>query len=190
MALAQDSSGSNPQAGQPAVVVPQPTNNSDTGTSGTGNTGGAAMAPGADTTNGTGSSVEATPATPPPDNAVISAQKDDEVRADQLIGATVYNSGGDKIGTVHDIILDKSGKATGVVLSVGGLMGIGAKSVGLTWNEVDLKPDQQAIQVSYTKDQLEAAPDFKTTDQIQSEMNAQAPQPTAPAPAGGTTQTQ
>ncbi|HEY4161633.1 MAG TPA: PRC-barrel domain-containing protein [Dongiaceae bacterium] len=188
IALAQDSSGTtNSQAGQPAVVVPQPMNNSDSG--------GATMAPGADTTNGTGSSAagssaEATPATPPPADAVISAQKDDEVRADQLIGATVYNNGGDKIGTVHDIILDKNGKATGVVLSVGGLMGIGAKSVGLNWSEVDLKPDQQAVQVSYTKDQLEAAPDFKTTDQIQSEMNAQAPQPTTPAPGGGTNQPQ
>jgi sporulation protein YlmC with PRC-barrel domain len=180
IALAEDNSNT---ANPPAAVAPAPSTN---------DSGGAAMAPGADTTNGTGStaadsSAEATPATPPPADKVISAQKDGEVRADQLIGATVYNSGGDKIGTVHDIILDKDGKATGVVLSVGGLMGIGAKSVGLNWSEVDLKPDQQAVQVGYTKDQLEAAPDFKTSEQIQSEMNAQSPASTTPSPSGGAT---
>jgi sporulation protein YlmC with PRC-barrel domain len=181
LALAEDNSGVNatPQTEAPAATIPQPS---------TDNGGGAAMAPGTDTTSpdAAGAAAEATPATPPPADAVISAQKDDEVRADQLIGATVYNSGGDKIGTVHDILLDKDGKATGVVLSVGGVLGIGAKAVGLTWHEVSLKPDQQAIQVSYTKDQLEAAPDFKTTDQIKSEMNAQAPA-APPSPSGGAT---
>jgi sporulation protein YlmC with PRC-barrel domain len=176
IALAEDNSNT---ANPPAAVAPAPSTN---------DSGGAAMAPGADTTNGTGStaadsSAEATPATPPPADKVISAQKDGEVRADQLIGATVYNSGGDKIGTVHDIILDKDGKATGVVLNVGGVLGIGAKAVGLTWKEIDVKPDQQAVQISYSKEQLKAAPDFKTTDQINAEMNAQTP--SAPSGSGG-----
>jgi sporulation protein YlmC with PRC-barrel domain len=105
---------------------------------------------------------------------------------------TVYNAAGEKVGTVHDILLDKEGKATGVVLSVGGVLGVGAKSVGLTWKEIDVKPDQQQVQISYTKDQLEAAPDFKTTEQINNEMNAQqaappaAAPPPAPAQTGGT----
>ena len=121
---------------------------------------------------------EAAPASPPPSDAVISAQSDGQVRADQLIGMTVYNAQGEKVGTVHDIILDKDGRASGVVLNVGGVLGIGAKAVGLTWKEIDVKPDQQAVQISYTKDQLKAAPDFKTSDQINAEMNAQTP----PAP--------
>jgi len=134
---------------------------------------------------------EAVPANPPPSDAVISAQSDGEVRADQLIGMTVYNAEGEKVGTVHDILLGKDGKATGVVLSVGGVLGVGAKSVGLTWKEIDVKPDQQQVQISYTKDQLEAAPDFKTTEQINSEMNAQqqAVPPAAPAGSSGGTGT-
>ena len=106
---------------------------------------------------------------------------------------TVYNAQGEKVGSVHDILLDKDGKATGVVLSVGGLLGVGAKSVGLTWKEIDVNPAQQQVQISYTKDQLEAAPDFKTTEQINSEINAQQPSwppaPSAPAP-GGASQSQ
>jgi sporulation protein YlmC with PRC-barrel domain len=171
-AYAQDNNtGATGQSQQPPVVTPTPPASDQSG--GT-NSSTAAPAPAA----------EAAPANPPPSDAVISAQSDGEVRADQIIGMTVYNAQGEKVGTVHDILLDKEGKATGVVLSVGGVLGVGAKSVGLTWKEIDVKPDQQQVQISYTKDQLEAAPDFKTTEQINSEMNAQ--QPAAPAAPAGT----
>jgi sporulation protein YlmC with PRC-barrel domain len=178
-AYAQNAPADNGQAGQPPVVAPQPPMNDNAGSGAT------TTAPNPNA-NGIDQAAPApaasvTPATPPPSDAVISAQSDTQVRADQLIGMTVFNDKGEKVGTVHDIILGKDGKAAGVVLSVGGVLGIGAKSVGLTWKEVDVKPDQQAVQISYTKDQLEAAPDFKTTEQINSEMNAQQP----PAPAGG-----
>jgi len=164
-----------PQPAQPPVTTPQPPASNSGGTDMNSQT--TAPAPDA--------SANATPATPPPSDAVISAQSDNEVSANKLIGMNVYNAQGDKIGTVHDILLDKDGKATGVVLSVGGLLGVGAKSVGLTWKEIDVKPEEQQVQVSYTKDQLEAAPDFKTSDQINSEMNQQQ-QPVPTAPSGGT----
>jgi sporulation protein YlmC with PRC-barrel domain len=192
-AYAQDSGTAQPPQ-QPQVVAPQPPANSNNAT------GGDTLANGTNAiganTNDNSNAVNAnssvisgqvpaatassTPANPPPSDAVISAQKDSEVRADQLIGMTVYTGNGEKVGVVHDILLDKNGKATGVVLNVGGVLGIGAKSVGLTWKEVDVQPDKRAVQVSYTKDQLEAAPTFKTTDQINAEMNAQTP----PAPSG------
>jgi sporulation protein YlmC with PRC-barrel domain len=162
---------------QPQAVTPPPANNAP-----------ATNGIGADANGGViggtqpSPAAEIAPATPPPSDAVISAQSDGQLRADQLIGMTVYNDQGEKVGTVHDIILDKDGKASGVVLNVGGLLGIGAKSVGLTWKEIDVKPDQQAVQISYSKEQLKAAPDFKTTDQINAEMNAQNP---ANPPAGG-----
>jgi sporulation protein YlmC with PRC-barrel domain len=169
-AYAQDATTTQPA--QPPVTQPPaaqaPASNSDGGASGgdaTGVISGQAASPAA----------EAAPANPPPSDAVISAQADGQLRADQLIGMTVYNNQGEKVGTVHDIILDKDGKASGVVLNVGGVLGIGAKAVGLTWKEIDVKPDQQAVQISYSKEQLKAAPDFKTTDQINAEMNAQTP---------------
>ena len=126
--------------------------------------------------------------TPPPSEAVIPAQRVNEVRAENLIGTTVFSTEGEKVGTVKDILFDTSGKATGVVLSVGGIMGLGAKSVGLTWEEVDLQPQPKLLQVKYTEDQLEAAPTFKTQEAQQAEADAiklrsdQSAQPLAPAP--------
>ena len=164
------------QPAQPQVVTPQaPLNNAPANNNASGGDGGVISGSPASP------AAEAAPASPPPSDAVISAQGDGQLRADQLIGMTVYNDQGEKVGTVHDIILDKDGKASGVVLNVGGVLGIGAKSVGLTWKEIDVKPDQQAVQISYSKEQLKAAPDFKTTDQINAEMNAQSP----PASTGG-----
>jgi sporulation protein YlmC with PRC-barrel domain len=184
-AYAQDSNtGAAGQSQQPPVVTPTPPASNDSGGATDMNN---PVAP-ADQAPAPAPAAEAAPANPPPSDAVISAQSDSELRADQLIGMTVYNAQGEKVGTVHDILLDKEGKATGVVLSVGGVLGVGAKSVGLTWKEIDVKPEQQQVQISYTKDQLKAAPDFKTTEQINSEMNAQqqsAPMTPAPAPSTG-----
>jgi sporulation protein YlmC with PRC-barrel domain len=188
-AYAQDSTGASGQSQQPPVVTPPPATNESGGTTDMNNP---ASPPAADPAAPAPAAEAAPPASPPPSDAVISAQSDGEVRADEIIGMTVYNAAGEKVGTVHDILLDKEGKATGVVLSVGGVLGVGAKSVGLTWKEIDVKPDQQQVQISYTKDQLEAAPDFKTTEQINNEMNAQqaappaAAPPPAPAQTGGT----
>lgn len=133
---------------------------------------------------------EAEPASPPPSEAIIPAQAADEVRADALIGMTVFDANGDKVGEVKDILFNAEGQATGVVLSVGGVLGVGAKSVGLNWSEVDLQPDAEAVKIQYNKSQLEAAPDFKTQEAQKAEDDAAQMQlqqeggTTTPAPTG------
>ncbi|HET6157506.1 MAG TPA: PRC-barrel domain-containing protein [Dongiaceae bacterium] len=131
---------------------------------------------------------EAQPVSPPPSEAIIPAQAADEVRADKLIGMTVYDANGGKVGTVKDILFNDNGQATGVVLSVGGVLGVGAKAVGLQWSEVDIQPDAEVAKVQYNKDQLEAAPDFKTQEaqKAESEAAQQQLQQSAPANAPAT----
>jgi len=130
------------------------------------------------------------PATPPPSEAVIPAQAAGDVRAEKLIGMTVYDTNGDKVGAVKDILFNEQGQATGVVLSVGGVLGLGAKQVGLQWSEVDIQPDAEVAKIQYNKDQLEAAPDFKTQEAQKAEADAATMQQqsapattTTPAPA-------
>lgn len=112
------------------------------------------------------------PATPPPSEAVIPAQAADQVRAERMIGMDVYDTNGDKVGQVKDILFGQDGKATGIVLSVGGVLGLGAKQVGLQWSEVDIQPDAEVAKVQYNKQQLEAAPDFKTQEAQKAESEA------------------
>ena len=115
--------------------------------------------------------------TPPPSDAIISAENATDMRADKLIGTTVYNSDGQKVGSVNDIVFDKDGKIVGVVLKVGGLLGIGGKSVGIKWQEVQVAPQEGTLKVNYTEDQLKVAPDFKTKDAVAAEQQ----QPMAPS---------
>ncbi len=124
------------------------------------------------------------PAAPPPSEAVIPAQAADQVRAEKLIGMDVYDTSGEKVGTVKDILFGPDGKATGMVLSVGGVLGVGAKQVGLQWSEIDIQLDAEVAKVQYNKSQLEAAPDFKTQEAQQAEADAaqmQTQQESAPA---------
>lgn len=156
----------------------------DTATSPTPESSAQSAAPTSPSGEGVGTLPAEPAAVPPPSEAVIPAQRANEVRAENLIGTTVFSPEGEKVGTVKDILFDTSGKATGVVLSIGGIMGLGAKSVGLTWDEVDVQPEPRLLQVKYTQDQLEAAPTFKTQEaqqaeaeavKVQSEMPAQPP---------------
>jgi sporulation protein YlmC with PRC-barrel domain len=115
---------------------------------------------------------EAPTASPPPAEAVIPAQAADQLRADTLIGMDVFDTNGDKVGQVKDILFNEDGQAAGVVLAVGGVLGVGAKSVGLNWSEVDVQPSEEVVKIQYNKGQLEAAPDFKTQEAQKAEADA------------------
>jgi sporulation protein YlmC with PRC-barrel domain len=118
--------------------------------------------------------------TPPPSDAIISAENATDMRADKLIGTSVYNAEGQEVGSVQDIVFDKDGKIVGVVLKVGGLLGIGGKSVGIKWDEVQVMPQEGTVKVNYSEDQLKVAPAFKTQDAIAAEQPATPMAPASP----------
>ena len=126
--------------------------------------------------------------TPPPSEAIIAAQGSGDLGANKIIGMKVYNPNGDEVGKVKDVLFDANGNVKGVVLNVGGVLGIGAKPVGLQWKEVDVEPSNDIVKVNYTKEQLEAAPRFETPDTSPgdsgnaSNQPGQPMTPTTPAP--------
>ena len=50
-------------------------------------------------------------------------------RASKLIGVDVYNEANEKLGDVDEILVDASGKVTGVVIGVGGFLGMGQRDI-------------------------------------------------------------
>lgn len=50
-------------------------------------------------------------------------------RASKLVGVNVYNNNNEKIGDINEILLDDTGKVTGVVIGVGGFLGMGEHDV-------------------------------------------------------------
>lgn len=84
------------------------------------------------------------------------------VRASHLIGTKVYNQQDKHLGKIHDIVLDKDCKKVGyVVLSYGGLAGLGDKLFALPRNMVQLSPtgENRAL-VSLDDQVLKNAPGF------------------------------
>src|SRR4051812_36328049 len=63
----------------------------------------------------------------------------DQIEARTLVGKTVYDVNGDKIGSVDDVILAPSGQgAQQAVIKSGGFLGIGEKLIAVSIS--DLKP--------------------------------------------------
>jgi len=57
------------------------------------------------------------------------------------------------IGSVKDIVLDKSGRVDNVVLDVGSFLGMGGKSVAVPIS--DIKTDNNRLTLDRTKEQLQ-----------------------------------
>ncbi|MDX6805342.1 PRC-barrel domain-containing protein [Terrihabitans rhizophilus] len=52
-------------------------------------------------------------------------------RGSDLMGRTVYNDQNETIGDIGDVLLDKSGDVSAVVINVGGFLGLGASEVAV-----------------------------------------------------------
>ena len=76
---------------------------------------------------------------------------------------SVYDPKESKIGDVDDVLVDKSGKVTGLVIGVGGFLGAGEKDVIVPFNAIKTakKNDKWWLTLDQTKDDLKSAPGFK-----------------------------
>jgi sporulation protein YlmC with PRC-barrel domain len=76
---------------------------------------------------------------------------------------SVYDPQLNKIGTIDDVLLDKQGKVTGLIIGVGGFLGIGQKDVAVPFAAVktEKKNDKQYLTLDETKDSLKAATGYK-----------------------------
>jgi hypothetical protein len=105
------------------------------------------------------------PATSPPMQSFVAAQDAGGWRGTKLIGASVYGPDNASIGEISDVIVGNDGKLRAVVIGVGGFLGVAEKDVAIPFQALDIKPGAAAgsidkITVSYSKDQLKAAPRF------------------------------
>lgn len=81
------------------------------------------------------------------------------IRAKKVIGTTVKNSSGEKIGKVEDIVLDKtSNNIIFAVVGFGGFLGLNEKYHPMPWSALDYVESEDSYVVPYTKEQLQAAP--------------------------------
>jgi sporulation protein YlmC with PRC-barrel domain len=103
-------------------------------------------------------------------------------RISKLMGLDVYNTAKEKIGDVNEVLVDKTGKVSSVVIGVGGFLGMGERDIAvplgqLTFSETPIDSSTSGSStkadtkdwvpnhatMSATKEQLKAMPQFKYT---------------------------
>jgi len=57
-------------------------------------------------------------------------------RGSKLVGLSVYNEANESLGSINDLLMDKSGNIKGVVIGVGGFLGVGEHLVALPFDKV------------------------------------------------------
>jgi sporulation protein YlmC with PRC-barrel domain len=102
----------------------------------------------------------------------------------------VYDPSDNKIGEIVDVLIDREGKATALIVGVGGFLGIGEKDLAVPFNAVRITTkdnNQWYLVMNTTKDALKDAKGFKydRTNMTWMPEDGAATTGTAPAPRPG-----
>ena len=87
------------------------------------------------------------------------------ISSDKVAGTYVYNTGGEEIGSIHDVMIDKkSGNVAYAVMSFGGFLGMGEKYHPLPWQQLTYSDTYDAYVVNLDKAVLENAPSYGSAE--------------------------
>ncbi len=95
------------------------------------------------------------------DLPVNSDTKDYDINAKKLFDIDIIDKNGKKVGKVDDLLLSQNGKAVYGIVDVGGMLGMGKKSVAVPFHHLEANRTEERILLNVTKEQLEKAPEFK-----------------------------
>jgi sporulation protein YlmC with PRC-barrel domain len=122
-------------------------------------------------------------AVPSGSTEILTEESENQVLAAKIVGMDVVNSAGEQIGKVDDVLLDKSGQISGLVVKSGGVLGMGGKNVAVAWTDVAAAENAEAVTIDLTAEQIDAAPEFQTKEDKQAEALSNAPPPVTTGPA-------
>ena len=85
-------------------------------------------------------------------------------RSSKIVGITVYNTAGENIGEVDDLILSNDGRIQNAVLGVGGFLGMGEKLVSVPFSDLKMSRDDRGnvhLVLNSSRQSLQSAPEFR-----------------------------
>ena len=83
------------------------------------------------------------------------------IAADKVHGTDVFNNGGDRLGSVHDLMIDKqTGQLVYAILSFGGFLGVGRSYHPLPWSLLRYDTNLGGYVVEMDESQLKGAPSY------------------------------
>lgn len=97
----------------------------------------------------------------------VTQQPQNEWRARVFLGQDVQNLTGERVGDVNDLIFDRQGRISAVVVGVGGFLGMAEKDVGVPYPSLTFnvgKTGERVIVIAASKEDLLKAPTFVSTE--------------------------
>jgi hypothetical protein len=89
-----------------------------------------------------------------------------ELPLDDLVGAPVYGTQMEQIGSIGDVRLGPDGEAEYVIVDVGGFLGIGTRQVAIGFDEMTVLRDEAwqelQVHVAATRQDVEALPEYES----------------------------
>ena len=83
------------------------------------------------------------------------------VKGSKMIGKSVQTMAGKEIGEIEDLAIDElDGQVRYVVLSFGGILGLGEKYFAIPWEALHLSDNKEHFALAVTEKELEKAPGF------------------------------
>ena len=73
----------------------------------------------------------------------VATMKPGDVRASKFIGSSVYDVHNQKIGSIKELLFDRSGRIEQAIVDVGAFLGMGGKLVAIGLN--DIKTDNNRL---------------------------------------------
>jgi sporulation protein YlmC with PRC-barrel domain len=136
------------------------------------------------TSPGSGSETTTMPGERPASRPSTTMGAASELYASNLIGADVKNQQGETLGEIKELVLDpREAKIKNAVVAVGGVLGLGAKTVAIPWEKMTLQSDGRAVVVAMGKEELQNAPEWKKAEEPRPTREPATTSPTSPRPA-------
>jgi sporulation protein YlmC with PRC-barrel domain len=103
------------------------------------------------------------PTSPPSSATLMTTVPGDGLTVTNYYKQNVYDPSDSKIGEISDVLVDKEGRITAVIISVGGFLGIGNKDVAAPFHAIRAtqKDDKWYLVMNTTKDALKNAAGYK-----------------------------
>jgi len=87
------------------------------------------------------------------------------ISSDKVEGTKVYNAAGDKLGSIDDLMIDKtSGQVRYAVMEFGGFLGMGTDRYPIPWKMLKYDTQKDGYVVPLDKVKLDAAPKYSADD--------------------------
>ena len=89
------------------------------------------------------------------------------IAADKVEGTSVYNTRGESLGSIHNVMINKlNGRVAYAVMSFGGFLGIGEEYHPLPWEVLTYDTNLGGYVVNLDRAKLEGAPRYRAGETV------------------------